>query len=159
MILALIFAELLAGGVMLTSAITGHSIPEVIKGQSKGILPLKDSKSPFAKAGEQEAQASEGLLGEIGGAFGVSNTTGAPETGATSTGGAVAPGPAKAGSGGIGWQALEKLVKEGRVPENIFKKALKELESGQLAHIKPLPPHTKQQLPPSGFGTGRVKEA
>lgn len=44
MVLALIFAELLGGGVLLVSAITGHSPSEVIKGEADKVLSLKETK-------------------------------------------------------------------------------------------------------------------
>lgn len=55
MVLALIFAELLGGGVLLTSAITGHTPAEVMKGETK---PWKSilSKSGEVKEGEPETQ-------------------------------------------------------------------------------------------------------
>lgn len=58
MVLALIFAEFLAGGVLLVAGITGHSITEVAKGQDSPILSLSKSKSPLSSEASPEGSGS-----------------------------------------------------------------------------------------------------
>lgn len=127
MVLALIFAELLAGGVLVVSAITGHTPSEVIKGEAEDILSLKETKS---LKGESGSTSSKSQSGGTSSSEPAPTSPGAPPNlPATS-----APSPKQSGSG-YTWQQVEKLVKEGRVPKTELEKGLKELESGSLAHI------------------------
>lgn len=56
MVLALIFAELLSGGVLLTSAITGHTPMEVMKGETKPWKSMLSKSGASVKEGEPETQ-------------------------------------------------------------------------------------------------------
>lgn len=57
--MALIFAELLGGGVLLVSAITGHSPSEVIKGEAEKVLSLKETKPLKGEGKETKKQGKE----------------------------------------------------------------------------------------------------
>lgn len=144
MVLALIFAELLAGGVLVVSAITGHTPSEVVKGEAETVLSLKET---MPLKGEKETSTStknmsdETSSGESSTESQAAEENTASELAAHSAG-TRAKNPSKAASG-LSWQELEKYVREGRVPEKDFHQAIKELESGQLAKITPLAKQAK----------------
>jgi hypothetical protein len=121
MVLALIFAELLAGGVLVVSAITGHSPSEVVKGEAETVLSLKETKPLKGETGSTESASGSGSEEQ-------QPLTTAPP----------ADNPSKAATG-LGWQELKQYVEEGRIPKKDFEQGIKELESGQLAKITPLP--------------------
>lgn len=122
MVLALIFAEILAGGVLLISGITGHSITEVAKGQDSPILPLANSKSPLSSEASPEGSGSSGEGEPIPGGGGKLSPS-PSEAGKAGT--SKIPNLGSAGTGKFNWgpgtvgeavKDMEKEESEGKKP-------------------------------------------
>lgn len=117
------------GAVLLVSGISGEPIGKVLQGEFGDVKGTKQAALENAEQGQ--AQSAQML----------SSSTFAPSPASLSvgaTGGEVGVGLNEI-PGGIGWTELRKLVAEGRVPVSDFQRAIRELQSGKLAKITPLP--------------------
>jgi hypothetical protein len=108
-VLALIFAELLAGGVLIVSGITGHTPTETIKGETK---PFKSILEKTVVPGVSEKETTESFKGSTGGleSFDGSNSENQNPLGKTQI--APAPSTIKVPKT-LNYKRLEELTKKG----------------------------------------------